>query len=447
MCRFAPLPLLCAAALLASCLAAPPAAAPDGEPTRDAGAADAPPGGCPPGSPGAACLLALHDRVAATCPAEDAAALVAALEARRGEWPVWHDGRALFVTDRPAQIAGAMNDWRADADATTPLCDTGLATAIVWVPRGRWPYKLVIEGAWSLDPGNQAFAFDDFAGNRDGRNSVVNTPDSGLGHLVRPPAPLCSAALGNCRHLTAYLPRGYGDPAHAERRYPVVFLHDGQNVFDDHDCCFGHTGWEVNVTLDAEIAAGHVEEVIVVAADHAGVDRNAEYGWTHAAGGRQETFMRFQVEVVQPAAEARWRIDPRRRHVGGSSLGGLVSMRLALAYPDQYAGAASLSGAFWPGRDTGTALADTLAATGKVAVPIYLDHGGTIAGGEDGATDSIAIREQLVGLGWVRADSPACPRGAPGPEALCYHHAVGATHDELAWRDRAWRMFHFLVGR
>ena len=124
-------------------------------------------------------------------------------------------------------------------------------------------------------------------------------------------------------------------------------MHDGQNIFDDHECCFGHTGWEVNVALDNEIAAGHDEPTVIVGADHGGVDRNDEYGWSIAAGGKQETFMDFQVHTIEPTAAGYWRLDPARTYVAGSSLGGLISMRLALAYPDVYAGAASVSGAFW----------------------------------------------------------------------------------------------------
>src|SRR4029077_16291079 len=111
-----------------------------------------------------------------------------------------------------------------------------------------------------LDATNPAFAFDDFAGNADGANSVLDTPDSGLGHLVKL-ADACSTSLGNCRAVTAYVRPGYDLPANGARTYPVLFMHDGQNIFDDHDCCFGHTGWEVNVTLDTEIAAGRVAPI------------------------------------------------------------------------------------------------------------------------------------------------------------------------------------------
>ncbi len=408
------------------------APAPDGEP----------PAGCPDGAAGTACVMALHDEVAASCDAARLADLTAALEARRGAWPLWHDGRALFVTDAPAAVAGAFNGWSADALATTPLCGGALATAVAEVASGRHPYKLVTAGTWHLDPGNWGFVFDDYEGNADGKNSVLNTHDSGVGHLVQLPEPVCSETLGNCRHLTAYLPRGYDAPANAARRYPVVFMHDGQNIFDDHDCCFGHTGWEVNVALDAEIAAGAVAEAIVVGADHGGAARNDEYGWSTSAGGLQEPFMALQVDVIQPTAAARWRLDPARYYVAGSSLGGLISMRLLLAYPDVYAGAASLSGAFWPGQDTDTALRDVLAGTGPVARPVYLDHGGTAASGGDGYADNLEIRDQMVAMGWTRSDSPACTRGA---STLCYFHDVGATHDELAWRDRAWRFLRYLL--
>lgn len=427
----------------------PDAASPDAPAAIDAGAdaspADAPApdaaAGCPTDASGTACVLALEARARTGCAAADLTALTAAITARRGELPLWHDGVALFAADRVTAVAGAWNGWSATTTLTSAVCGGALHTATAAVPSGHWQYKLVTDGAWSLDPWNRGFAFDDFAGNPDGRNSVLNTPDSGRGHLVARTEPLCSSTLGNCRELTAYLPPGYAAPTAAGRRYPVVYLHDGQNVWDDHDCCFGHTGWEVNVTLDAEISAGRVAPIIAVAAGHGGADRNDEYGWSSTVGGAQEAFMDFQLTVVQPTAEALWRIDPSRRAVAGSSLGGLISMRLALEHPTTYVGVASISGAFWPGQDTSTALRDRLPAIGKVPMAIYLDHGGSAATGGDGYVDNQAIRDQLAGLGWQRADAPSCARG---PDALCYWHEAGASHDELAWRDRAFRWLRYL---
>jgi predicted alpha/beta superfamily hydrolase len=414
------------------------------DPDADPSLPDADPDACAAGPAGAPCVIALADAAIASCDPAQLARLHDELDSRRGWLPLWHAGRALFAADAPVDIAGSWDGWT--RRALPAPCGGARHVDVVAIASGHHQYKIVDgAGAWHLDPENLAFAYDDFAGNQDGRNSVLNTPDSGVGHLIAFAAPACSSALGNCREVTAYLPRGYLDPddAAADRRYPTIYMHDGQNVFDDQTCCFGHTGWEINRAIDRDVADGAIEETIVVAAAHAGVDRNPEYGWTIAGGGRMETFMTFQVDEIQPLAEAALRVDPSRRFVAGSSLGGLVSMHLALAYPGTYAGAASLSGAFWPGQDTGTALRDALPSIGKVDVAIYLDHGGSAGTGSDGYFDSIEIRDLMVTTGWQRADSPACTRG---PDALCYHHEPGATHDELAWRDRAWRFLRFLVG-
>lgn len=428
--------------VLAACASSAPTVTPDGGDdvgSPDAAPPDADPGACAAGPAGAACVLAIADAATATCDPATVDRLMTELDARRGWLPLWAGGRALFVGDGPADVAGSFAGWT--PAPLQQLCDRARYVAILDVPSGRHQYKIVVGDSWQLDPWNLAFAFDDFAGNADGKNNVLDTPDSGLGELIAFPDPVCSTALGNCRNVSAYLPRGYRDPANASRHYPVIYMHDGQNVFDDHDCCFGHTGWEVNVAIDQDVAAGAIGEVIVVAADNT-ADRNNEYGWTIAAGGVMETFMAFQVETIQPTAEAVLRIDPARRFVVGSSLGGLVSMRLALAYPGTYAGAGAVSGAFWPGQDDGTALRDVLPSIGKQPLAVYLDHGGTAADGGDGYADSIEIRDLMVGLGWVRATSPDC---ALGPDALCYYHEPGATHDELAWRDRVWRFLRFFA--
>lgn len=422
-----------------------PGAADAGDlPAADAGApgADATlPGPCAAGADGLDCLLALVDEVSASCDTDRLADLRTSLTARAGTLPAWYQGEALFVSyDAAVAVAGAFNDWQTDTLVTASLCGSDIYLARTAIASGRYPYKVVRDGVWSTDPLNWGFAYDDYAGNPDGKNSVLNTYDSGLGHLVQPAELLCSDELGNCRPLTTYLPPGYGAPANAGRRYPVVFMHDGQNIFDDTDCCFGHTGWEINVTLDSEIAAGRVEPVVVVGFDHGGAQRGDEYAYPAAVGGMQETFMQFQVDTVQPTAASYWRLDNSRYYVAGSSFGGLVSLTLAFKYPEVYVGAASLSGAFWPNQDENLAMRDIVAATGKVPVSLYLDHGGSAATGADGYADNTDVRDLVVAAGWKRSDSPNCVMAA---DSLCYYHDEGATHDELAWRARAYRFLRY----
>jgi predicted alpha/beta superfamily hydrolase len=421
---------LCLTVLLTGCSYEPAHQPPDSQP--DAGSDGTT--GCPAGHAGASCVLALYDRAAASCAAADVAALAAELDARKGLGPLWADGRALFRSAAPVAVAGTFDDWSTTALVTKALCDSSLVIAVGPVATGFHTYKLNSGSTWSLDPENPAFAYDDFTGNPDGKNSVLNTPDSGRGHVVLLDR-VCSTALGNCRDVTAYLPRGYNGPE--PRTYPVLFMHDGKNVWDDHDCCFGHTGWEVNVAMDAEVAAGRVAPAIVIAADQT-ANRNDEYGLSQTV---MATFMQFQVNELQPRALANVRGDGHVM-IAGSSLGGLVSMELALRYPQTYSGVASLSGAFWPGMDAGTALRDHLPAMGKQPLAIYLDHGGSVDTNADGAADSVEIRDMLVTMGWQRADSPSC---TAGPSALCYFYEAGATHDELAWKARTWRFLRFLL--
>jgi len=383
-------------------------------------------------------VLALYDQAAACSDATALAQLTTELTARAGMGPLWSDGRALFATAAPLAVAGAFNAWSTTAAITAPLCGTGPVIVVTPVATGLSPYKLVDGGGnWSLDPGNPAFAYDDFAGNPDGRNSAIDTPDSGVGHLVSF-GQECSTALGNCREVTAYLPPAYDAPASAAVTYPVMFMHDGQNIWDDNTCCFGNGGWQVNLTLDSEIAANKVAPVIVIGAANT-ANRNNEYGLDPTTTA---AFEAFQIDTIQPDALARVRGDGGKVVIGGSSLGGLIAMQGGLARPDVYRGIASLSGAFWPTTFDGTELVDQMPAMGKKPLAIYLDHGGEDSDNGDGAADSDAVVSELVTLGWQETTSPSC--AAPGASALCFYWEPGATHDELAWRARVWRMLEFM---
>ena len=395
------------------------------------------PGGCAASYAGAACVLALHDEAIAGCDPAVVAKLHGELDVRAKLGPLWAGGRALFRTQSAVAIAGSFNDWQTTALQSHAVCGSDLFVAVGAIGSGYWQYKLESAGTWTLDGRNPAFAYDDFAGNPDGMNSVLNTHDSGRGHVVRLDR-ACSTALSNCRDVTAYLPPGYAAPAAASATYPVLFMHDGQNVWSDHDCCFGHTGWEVDTTLDAEIAAHRVAPVIVIAAEHSAA-RNNEYGLSPQT---MHAFMQFQVDELQPQALTQVRWNQQRVAIAGSSLGGLVAMHLALSYPETYAGVASLSGAFWPLQESQQALRDLLPAYGKQPLAVYIDHGGNVAANTDGAADSVEVRELMIGLGWQRSDSPSC---TPSDTSLCYFTEPGATHDELAWKARAWRFLRFLA--
>ena len=144
-----------------------------------------------------------------------------------------------------------------------------------------------------------------------------------------------SPQLGNRRDLFVYLPPSHG----SGRRFPVVYFHDGNNVFDE---ARAHDGeWRVDETLEA--LAGEGLEAIAVGIPH-GHDRSGEY-----AGEAAEAYLSFLVDTVRPLVEASFDVDSRRESTGlaGSSLGGVISLHGLFAHPEIFGLAGVFSPAFW----------------------------------------------------------------------------------------------------
>src|SRR3954454_15673584 len=102
--------------------------------------------------------------------------------------------------------------------------------------------------------------------------------------------PFASKIFGNTRRLTIYLPAGYDD--HPQQRYPVLYMHDGQNLFDAKTAAYG-AAWEIGATMDRLIASGAIEPVIVVGIDN-NQDRMPEYTPccdTRYGGGKIDGYM------------------------------------------------------------------------------------------------------------------------------------------------------------
>jgi predicted alpha/beta superfamily hydrolase len=152
--------------------------------------------------------------------------------------------------------------------------------------------------------------------------------------------------LGRTRRVWIYLPPGY---ATSGRRYPVLYLHDGQNVFDAATSFAGE--WGVDESLDSLHLAGD-PGVIVVAVDNGGEHRIAEYSpWTHPrhGGGEGDAYVEFLVNTLKPHVDARFRTRPDRRSTAilGSSMGGLISLYAALTRPDVFGRAGVFSPSLW----------------------------------------------------------------------------------------------------
>lgn len=146
-----------------------------------------------------------------------------------------------------------------------------------------------------------------------------------------------SAHSPHRRDIAVYLPPGYGSTRSV--RYPVLYMHDGQNLFDAASA-FGGVEWGVDETAERLIAAGRIAPLIVVGICNT-PDRLLEYtpvADVRHGGGGAESYGRFLIEELKPAIDSTYRTLPDREHTGvaGSSLGGLVSLHLGIAYPEVF---------------------------------------------------------------------------------------------------------------
>ena len=147
------------------------------------------------------------------------------------------------------------------------------------------------------------------------------------------------------RKVRIYLPKGYDE---GEKRYPVVYMHDGQNVFTNEGA-FGGCSWGVKETLEAMEQNGETDGIIVVGVDNNGERRFEDYspwkntignaGFTvNTRGGDGALYTKFLVDDLKPWIDAHYRTLPDYDHtaVCGSSMGGLLSAYMAAAKPEVF---------------------------------------------------------------------------------------------------------------
>ena len=228
---------------------------------------------------------------------------------------------------------------------------------------------------------------------------------------------LAMPGLGRERTLRLYLPPSYDTPP--DRRYPVIYMHDAQNLFDAATSSFGQE-WGVDETLDA-FARTRGFEAIVVGIDHGGDERLHELSpWTNPKYGpaQGEQYMAFVVDVVKPFVDARWRTLPDRAHtaIAGSSMGALESHYALLRYPQVFGKAAIFSPSYWYASEV---YAQTQAHPWPADTRVYF-----YIGGREGDESLPDVQRMLALL--------ATPGGAP--RAVTLHVEPEKEHDERAWR-------------
>ena len=239
------------------------------------------------------------------------------------------------------------------------------------------------------------------------------------------PAPLAA------RDILVHVPAGGFESG---RRYPVLYMHDGQNLFDAETSFAGE--WQVDETL--EELANEGLELIVVGIPNGGDLRPDEYtpypwrGGPREGGGLATTYIRYLVDRVKPAVDAAFPTRPEREATGilGSSLGGTVSLWAAVELGDTFGIVGAMSPSVPPGQEP---LLERLRTVRPRPDRVYLDVGGKE--GDRGFRDNVVrVRDAFVAAGFREGDS------------LRYRHEDGAIHHESAWARRLPEALRFLFG-
>jgi predicted alpha/beta superfamily hydrolase len=244
-----------------------------------------------------------------------------------------------------------------------------------------------------------------------------------------------SSHLEHARDVWVWLPPGYD--ASRRERYPVLYAHDGNNLFDPRSAFLGRE-WRLDEVADELIRAGQLPRIVIVGVGNSPA-RLDEYTWVRGtaqgqtAGGRGAAYARFLVEELKPAIDRRYRTKttPADTAVMGSSLGGLISLYLGIHHRGTFGRLGIVSPSVW--------WADRAALQHAEALPmglrVWLDigmHEGDAGTPPPAVANARALLTVLENLGYDQ-----------GAE-LAYFEDANGHHDEPSWSKRAPRILRFL---
>jgi hypothetical protein len=338
-------------------------------------------------------------------------------ESRVHGWPVLVDEGRVVVSTDPAmnEVAGDFDAW-----AGTPLAaDQGFAWAVVPDTDGA-KYKLKSGATFTSDPWSRSYDYDQY-----GEISVVHATGKRFDRFFE----ITAASTGlEPRTVRVLVP--------AEPPTHVLYVHDGQNLFDP-DAPWG--GWDLASAAPAAMmivgidnTAARMDEYTQVADEISG----------QTVGGLGDQYADLVEDAVRPLVADVYG-EPPIVGVMGSSLGGLISLHEGYRYPDRYDFVASMSGTLGWGSigpvHTGETMIERYDAAGVLPFVVYLDSGGDgpcadsdgdgiqdDGAGTDNYCETIQMRDTMAADGWVFDQN------------LFHWHEPGATHDEAAWAARVY---------
>ena len=231
-------------------------------------------------------------------------------------------------------------------------------------------------------------------------------------------------ALKN-RDLIIWLPPSY--KFDQTKRYPVLYMQDGQNIVDPATSSFG-IDWQIDETADSLISVSKIKELIIVGIYNTS-DRSEEY----SPGTLGELYMEMIVKKIKPMIDKRYRTlkDRKNTAVAGSSMGGLISLMLIINYPEYFSMAACLSPAFkYNGFDYTPEIEKLEKDNG---IKLYIDNG-TVGLEEKLLPGVLEAKKKLLNLGFTEGKD------------FIFFIDKNATHNEAAWAKRTYRYLEYFFG-
>jgi predicted alpha/beta superfamily hydrolase len=250
---------------------------------------------------------------------------------------------------------------------------------------------------------------------------------------VRVHAGFVSRFLKNERTISVYVPPGYEQDG--ERAYPLLILQDGQNLFDPETSFVRGQTWRVAEHADAAIEAGQVEPLVIAGVANAGERRLAEYtpvrDWK-LGGGEAAAYGEMLTRELLPFLHTEYRLQrgAEATGLGGSSLGGLVSLWIGLRRTDVFGKLAVLSPSAWWNHRYILRFVEDVAPEVRHRPRIWLDVGERE--GRRTLADAEMLHERLLRQGWRDQDE------------LHFETFAEGAHNEASWATRVRPMLRFL---
>jgi predicted alpha/beta superfamily hydrolase len=255
-------------------------------------------------------------------------------------------------------LAGSFNNWNPKDENYLLIPTTDHSSITIELPRGVFEYKFT-KGGWDkVESGNEGFPTENRRITVESDTTIQVIIGHWADHFTSKPKQSTATKnvhvldtafympqLDRHRRIWIYLPSSY--PA-SQKKYPVLYMHDGQNVFDNATSGFGE--WGVDEALDS--LGPRYGEMIVVAIDN-GSDKRlneyAPYDMEKYGQGQGDAYVDFLVNTLQPYINKHYRTKTSARYtaVAGSSMGGLISFYALLKYPRKFGSAGVFSPAFW----------------------------------------------------------------------------------------------------